>query len=220
MAMSVATALQSVRYQVYETTASFWSDDEIRSYLWQAECDLASEVQCVEIKTTLTAATSTQEYSFASSIETVRRVTYDGERLKLVDLRTLDAIDDDATSGGVQTGDPTHYYLFGDNTLGLWPVPAASGSIVEVRGNGMPTEIASSTTQFTVPGLFHRDLIDYALYRCYLKDQDDGRANTHLQLWERSKEKARTKWRLRNTRGGYSIVKDEDIMHNTLAGPA
>lgn len=216
--MNVSTAVQTVRYQFYEATAAFLADDEIRQYLWDGECELARKVECVEVVTSITASAGVQESTYTSTVEMIKRVTYDDDRLKKIDFRELDALDDDGTGSDVSTGDPTHYYLYGNNTIGFWPKPTTDG-VVKIWGNGTPAQITSSSTAFTIPVQFHNYLPDYALYRCYLKDQDDGRGKLHLDLWESNKAKAQAEWHRRKNGDKLNVVKDEYTMATTIMGP-
>jgi len=218
MGMTVATALSTVRNQTYESSANFWADDEIRQYLWEGECEIARENQCVEVVTSITTTTSTQETTFTSTVEFIQRVTYDDERLKKVDFRDLDSLDNEPTGSDATTSDPTHYYLFGNNTMGFWPIPTTSAT-VKIWGSGMPPQITSSVSQFSIAGQFHHALPDYALYRMYLKDQDDGRAKMHLDLWGEKKLRATQQWQKRKNIDKLNVVRDEYTAGSTLLGP-
>lgn len=215
--MNVSTAIQTVRYQAYESTAAFWADDEIRQYLWEGECEMARLLECVEVVTSITTVTSTQESTYTSTVETIKRVTYDGDRLKRIDFRDLDSLDSDGTDSNASTGDPTHYYLWGNNTIGFWPVPTTSAA-VKMWGNGVPAQITSSVSQFTIPAQFHTYLPDYALTRMYWKDQDDTRARAHNELWERNKAKAQSEWNRRKNADKLNVVKDQDYYASTTLG--
>jgi hypothetical protein len=215
--MNVATAIQTVRYQAYEPTAAFWADDEIRQYLWEGECEIARMAECVEVATSITTVTSTQESTYTSTVETIKRVTYDGDRLKKIDFRDLDTLDEDGTASDASTGNPTHYYLWGNNTIGFWPVPTTSAA-VKIWGNGTPAQITSSVSAFTVPPQFHNAIPDYALYRMYSKDQDDSRAKLHLDIWEASKTKAVQQWSRRKSADKINLVKDEYAYASTTLG--
>lgn len=218
MAMTVASAIQTVRYQFYESTAAFLADDEIRQYLWDGECDLSRQIGGNEVVTSITTVTSTQESTYTSTVEMIKRVTYDGGRLHKMDFRDLDSLDSDGTDSDASTGDPTHYYTYGNNTIGFWPVPTTSAT-VKIWGIGTPTQITSSVSAFTIPGQFHNYLPDYALYRAYLKDQDDGRSKVHLDLWEKNKSKAQAEWNKRKNGDKINVVKDEYTMACSQLGP-
>lgn len=205
--MNVATAIQTVRYQAYEANAAFWADDEIRQYLWEGECEISRLLECTEVVTSITTVTAAQEATYTSTVETIKRVTYDDERLRKIDFRDLEMLDSKGTGTDASTGDPTSYYLYGNNTIGFWPVPTASAT-VKIWGNGTPAQIISSTTGFTIPPQFHQYLADYALARMYWKDQDDTRARAHIDIWERNKVRAQTEWNRRKNGDKINVVKD------------
>lgn len=193
MPITPASSLVFCRDQWGESGSGFISDAELRSYLWQGEKELAATLGCYERMTSVTTTTNTQEYSSPVNFFETIRITYNGERLKKVDFRQLDKLDDDATSGGVSTGEPEFYYEFGLNKIGLWPVPDASATVA-FYGLAEPSEIVSGTSAYSIPPQFTGYLHDYALHRMALKDQDDGRTIMYRDLWNDHKQEAYRLW--------------------------
>lgn len=207
----------SVRNQVYETSASFWSDAEIYTYLWFAECEIAGLIQCTEATDdTTTTVASTQEYAKPTDCLIVLRVTYDGAKLKRIDLTDQDALDGSAYGGSLSTGNANSYYEFGDN-VGLYPIPDDAKTL-KFWYIKQPTLKTDADIGWDVPTEFEHYLADYALYRMYLKEQDEGRASIHKQLFDQSVARAAQKWRINRERDRHSVVKTEEFYPITGLG--
>jgi len=214
-----AASVTSIRHQFYETASAFVSDSEIKTYLWEGERDMNAFVECYLGTGTNTTTTGTQEYNISSFVTNcigIRHISYDGTALKRIDLRDLDFLDEDGTTTDAQTGDPTSYYEWNDK-VGLWPVPDASAT-VKIWGVFEPPEITSATTSYSVPRQFQTYLHDYALYRMYLKDQDDGRANMHNKLWNEHKQEAQRLWARKYKGNKLMTVKDSGAYPKTVMG--
>lgn len=215
--MTPDQVFDTIRNQVYETAASFWSDDEIYSYMWQAEQEIASLVDCTQsYDSSQTTTANEPAYSKPSDVLYLTRVTWDGVKLKKIDWRQKDSLEIGTYGAADYVGNPTHYVEWG-NTITLYPIPDRSASLVYYY-IAQPTQITATSTSFTVPQLFHQYLPDYCLYRMYVKDQDDGRAMFHKQLWEENIYKARDKWNRRVSKDFYRVVKDEEEYRQTEWG--
>lgn len=217
--MIPSDAVTTIRYQVAETSANFWSNDEIYWYLTMAEREMAALLQCYQVTTAFTTTTSTYSYTAANDFVNIDHVTYDGStryKLKAVDFRTLQALDDNVMDSSAQSGEPTHYWRYGTAMI-LWPTPDASHAVT-VYGTKVTTAVVSGSTAFSIPVQFTDYLLDYSLYRMYLKDQDDGRANMHLTLWQDNKARAVAEWSSRLYSDQILTVKCEEDYPDTVAG--
>jgi len=219
--MTPAQILETIRNQVYESTAAFYSDAEIYSYLWQAEQEIAELVKCTEARTAVaaTSVTGTEYYDLASDVAIVTRVTWDGLKLKKIDYRDRDAVDYTQYGSTLSSGNPYMFYQWG-NKIGLYPVPDSAKSI-GLHYYKIPDQLVTGTsgsTAFTIPSMFARYLPDYALYRMYAKDQDDGRANFHRQQWEANLTRAHQFWAQRLGDDHLYVVKDTDNYPETELG--
>jgi len=218
--MTPDEAVTTVRYQIAEESANFFSDDELRSYLTMGEREIANLLECNEEVTTVTLTTGTYSYATGlSGYNTIDHITYSGNeayKLKGVDFRDLQAVDDQVMSPNAQSGDPTHYWRYGGSVV-LWPTPDASGTIA-VYGTKTTTAVVSGATAFSINNQFTEYLPDYVLFRCYMKDQDNGRATMHKQVWEEHKVRAQRE----NSRRRYSdrllVVKTEPEYPTTILG--
>lgn len=217
MGMTPQQVIDTVRFQFYETAAKFVSDNEVRSYMWQAEMLLASMLECTE--TTNSATTTvigTQEYAKPTNCALLQRVEWYGVKLKKIDLTDQDAIDFGGYGAAVATGQCHSYYEYG-SVIGLYPVPS-SAQTLKFYYAAEPTLTTGASTAFTVAGPLTKYLADYVLYRLYAKDQDNGRAGFHNGLWEQGLINARQEWARIKRRDMHSVVRTEDFYPSTDLG--
>lgn len=215
MGLTPAQALTSVRDQYAESGSGFFTDAEIRSYLWDGERQISNLLQCNEVTTSITTVTGTQEYARQGLI-TIGHITYDGDKLKKVDFRSLYAADGDATTSDASSGSPVYYYEWGSN-IGLWPIPDAS-STVKIWGMDECAQITTASTAFTIDGSLTNGIPYYAMSIMSAKDNDDGKAGFYLNLWERSKAEASKVWDERKDTDMIWTVKDEYSQPTTGRG--
>lgn len=211
--MTPSEAVDTIRYQVAESSANFFEAAEIYGYLTQAERELANYLECNIAVTAFTATTGTYSYTTGvTDFVNIEHVTYNnGSRsykLKGVDFRDLQSLDDLVMTSSATAGDPEVYWRNGDAVI-MWPTPDASGTC-NVYGTKVCTAVVSGATAFTVPNFVTEYLPDFALYRMYLKDQDDSRANMHLKLWKENKELAKREYARRKYSDRLLVVKTED----------
>lgn len=215
--MTPAQILATIRNQVYETTAAFYTDAEIYSYMWQAEQDLAEITKSTEAKdTSVTSSTGTQLYNVPSTVAYIHRVEWDGVKLKKIDLTEEDALDFNQYGSTKQQGSPNFYFQWG-NQIGLYPVPNDAKNVT-MYYYAEPSVITSASTAFTLPSILHRYIPDYALYRMYAKDQDEGRAQFHRQQWEANLIRAKQLWSKRMNEDKYWVVRDTENYAQTELG--
>lgn len=214
--MTPAEVLASIRYQLDETTASFWSDAELYSYMSDAEQEVADRFQCVELSTSTTTVASTQEYTAPADCQVVRRMTWYNVPLKCIDFRQKDALQFNSYGGSDQSGNPESYYIWGDK-VGLYPIPD-SAQALKFYYAALPARVTTATSAFATPAIFHPCYQDYCLHRAYMKDQDDSRSMLHLKEWERSLANAADKWVARCSENKIDGARDEDNFASTDQG--
>lgn len=217
MGMTPQQVIDTVRNQFYETAAKFIADNEIRSYLWQAELLIASMLECTEAtSTSTTTVAGTQAYAKPANCTLITRVEWWGVKLKKIDITDQDAIDGGGYGASLSQGDPTSYFEYG-NSIYLYPVPS-SAQTVTIFYMAEPVITTGTSTSFTVPAFATKYLADYALYRLYAKDQDNGRAGFHNSLWEQGLDRLRMEWTRIKRRDMHSVVRNEDYYPSTDLG--
>jgi len=207
--MIPSKVLESVRFQCAESASnSFWTDPEIYGYMTEAEQIIAEIVKATKTKDSSIITTSgIREYTKPSGVMTLERVTYDDARLEKITINQLDDLEGISYGSTGQTGQPTHYYEYG-NEIGFSPKPD-DAKTVTLYYSGSPATLSAASTSFTIPNDYGQYAADYILYRMYLKDDElNGQGKIHLQIWEGNLVKIRDNWEDREYHDQNIIVTD------------
>jgi len=117
--------------------------------------------------------------------------------VRLVDADILDTQEPDWHNPTV-SGDAAHtttvkHYIFDeDNPRNFYVYPGASSTstFLEIVYSAAPADLANTSATIAVDDIFANALLDYTLFRCYLKDAEyegnQQRAGTHFQLFSSS----------------------------------
>lgn len=203
------------RNQYNATGDTFFSDSEIYQYYYEACLEYARECLLIEgTDSSITTVSGTQNYSVPSLTIFIKRITYNGQKLKPIDFREddiLTALNQSTTS----TGTPIYVALF-NGLLYLRPIPDAA-QVLKIFRFKEPAALTGSST-LEIPTQFHPTLNHYALSRMYAKDKDFNASMVYQNLWEKDKLEAK-KWVKKKQRGdSFAVVKTEDKMAETILG--
>jgi hypothetical protein len=215
--MTPAQILATVRAQIDEVTADFYSDDEIYAYMWQAEIEINNLTKCAEaIDTSTTTEVGTAEYAKPSDCLLIIRLLWDSNRMKKIDFRELENQEGLTYGHTIAQSQPYAYYEYGNN-IGLYPTPNAAKTI-KFYHIKQPAVITNVSTAFTIPQDFHHLIPDYCLWRMWGKDQEEPRAGFHKNQWEINLSRAVITWANHRRADKLGVVKDSDTYPNTYAG--
>ncbi len=215
--MTPSQALSRVRSQFSEDTAAFLSDvNDLYPYMSEAEMELANEVGFPQTTDSSTPTVSgTQEYTKPADCLRIEILRWNGLKLKKIDLQEYETISGTYYGATVTRGNPVYYYEYGD-IVGLYPIPDTAQTL-KYYYIKRPAEITAASTAFTVPEEAHPAIIDYCMFRAYLKDED-GRAKVHQESWEQRKIKLKLWWESRKYRDQIVTVRDVNTLHTTDFG--
>lgn len=187
--------------------SSFWSSDEIiGNYLYMAAMELAGETFCIENRYTTTSVASQQEYAIPTRALAVKRVEYDGQKLRPISFQQLDSID--LNTATTITGTPQYYYHF-DESIGLFPAPSTAGKNITVYSYDEPS-VPTSTSTLEIPTRFHGYLVVGVAYYMSLKELGHPHTPRFEVHWARAIDKVRRSVRLRNKDNFHTVLREED----------
>jgi hypothetical protein len=141
---TAATARTQVRAILNETTASFWTNDEIDAWIKEAVEDISARAGGFQVSDTITLSTGAYEYATTTGSVSVADIV---EVLGMVYVVTTDITGDtnqrfiglirvDPTQIGslplTDNGPPKYYYHAGDK-IGILPPPTATENSQVVR---------------------------------------------------------------------------------------
>jgi hypothetical protein len=187
--------------------SSFWSSDEIiGDYLYMAALEMASETFCIENRYTTTSVASQQEYATPTRALAIKRVEYDGEKLKPISFQQLDSID--LNTNTTITGTPQYYYHF-DESIGLFPAPSTAGDTIKIYSYDEPS-VPTSISTLEIPTRFHVYLVIGVAYYMSLKELGHPHVPRFEAQWMRSIDKVRRSIRMRNKDNFNTVLREED----------
>ena len=200
------------RYNAVNDT--FWSQAEIFTYLDGACLEVARECLLIERTYSATTVASTQEYAFPTNTIAIKRVTWNGLKLKPITMR-----EDDGVTGlnmtTTATGTPQYYWTW-NYTIALRPIPNAAYTL-KIWSYNLPSAI-SSTSTLEVPSEFHWDLANYVNREMALKDSNMNAAQEYSMLWEKSVKQMKS-WSKKRKRGdAFGQVQDEEQLVESYLG--
>jgi hypothetical protein len=203
------------RYNAASST--FWSQDVIFKLIYQAELELATECLVIEGEpdTSISTVANTVSYSFPSLCIGIKRVLYDGNKLRPIDFREYDALNL-SPSSTAPTGSP-QYYAVWNSKLYLYPTPDAAETVT-VYPYQEPTLLTTQSTSLSTPVRVHMKLVDYVVAAMAEKDGNYQMADRYRALWEKTKGLEKRLIAKRKRTDGYALVKTEENLPNTMLG--
>lgn len=191
-----------------------WSSAEIMRLIYGACLELANETNIIERTYTTDTVAAQQEYDFPTNTISIKRITYEGNKLQPITFRD----DDTVTVGDADTtaqGTP-QYYMVWNRTIYLRSVPDAVGEL-KIFSYNRPQAVTSSST-LEIPDEFHMDVVDYVLEKMNAKDRNFEGANYHRGLWMAAKQRAKQWVKKRKRADGFAAVQDEESHVGTILG--
>jgi len=169
-------------------------DQFIRDRINECEKKLFAEIdfRAGFTRTTVSALAGYPLYYLHFNFQRVYNVTYERSDgtiavLEETPFTELDKLNPD------QSGEPKKYAVTGlatDNAIQIWPVPDASYSI-RVRYYAVPGGMTDGSDTPGTPTQWQDLLVQYALIKCYERENDYNSAQYHRNIYELNKEKAK-----------------------------
>lgn len=206
MTLSITELITYARQQYNAVGDTFFSDDEARLEIYQAQMELAKETKCIRSVFTTTSVSSQQTYAFPTAALEIKRVTFNGDKVR---PDSLENVLDLTSSTGAATGTP-YIYAIWNETLYFGPIPNAAQTI-QIFSINEPGTITSSATALEVPSRYQAELVEFVLWKWCLKDKNYQGATLHQTLWQKCVDRAKAYERLMLRGNGFSIVRNEDM---------
>ena len=203
--ITAANLLLRIRDTLQDTTGIRWLDAELLRYMNDAQREIVNlrpESASTTANVALVVGTAqTIPAAGLRLIKVVRNMSAAGgsatgkRAIRIVDREILDTQEPDWHDPTV-SGDATHattvkHYVFDEDDprrFYVYPGASSTSTFIEIVYSTSPTDFAnsSSATMF-VDDIYANALIDYVLYRAYMKDAEfagnQQRASSHYQLF-------------------------------------
>ena len=204
----------SARNRYNAISDSFFSSSEILDYMWQACIDLTRETNLIENLYSTSTIVGQQVYAYPTYAIDVKRISYEGQKLKKITMR-----EDDIVTGMQQAttdqGTPAFYY-FWNKQIYLRPIPSAVGTL-KIYTHNEPAVI-TATSVLEIPTHFHMDLVYYICATMAMKDSNTDAYQLYEKKWAEVKDNAKKWARLNKRSDSYSTVQDEEQLYGAYLG--
>lgn len=200
--------------------SSFFAQAEIWDLIYQAELEVAQETKMLEGRTVVSGGSvaGTQSYAYPTGVLEIKRIEYDGIKLKRIDFREDDRLTL-MNSNGTEQGTPLYYYDW-DKTIYFRPIPDTSSEQIRIYYYKEPLIVTSASQTLEIPALFHMCIVDRVVAEMALKDQNTSVADKYFALWYEKHMPAMKRWtRKRRSGDSFGVVRDEDDLAGTVLGP-
>lgn len=183
MAVTLANALIQVRNLLDESTAQFWTDAQLTSWLNEACADSQRRAEWKEKIADITVIPATQKYSAPADTIRIHKVTFvpsaglSNQNTYTLEYRGLMEMDQ---VWGIQQQWPASYPLYytlwgqpGTATLQIitYPVPSEAGDLFVYYYPDIVAAVSGSDNMDAPQG-FEDMIYDYSMYRALRKDAD------------------------------------------------
>lgn len=212
--MTPSAIEEAARRRYNSVGDSFWSSEEILELLYDACLELAQETLCIERTYSTNTVAGTQEYAFPTNTIAIKRVTYNGQKLKFIDMREDDAVtglDMSTTSQGT----PQYYFVWNE-TISLRPIPNEAATL-KIWTFNEPSSLTTTST-LEIPSLFHMKLVSYILTEMAAKDSNAVAARFYAEKWEKAKLDVKRWMQKRKRRDSFAVVKDDEQLVEAYLG--
>ena len=198
-----ANLLLRIEDTLQDTTNVRWSEAELLRYINDAQrevVNLRPEASADHANVQLSTGTEQAIPDVGLRlIKVVRNMSAAGgsatgkRTIRIVDSEVLDTLEPDWHDPAV-TGDAAHttvvkHYVFDeDDPRKYYVYPGVAGNAyVEIVFSRTPTDLANTSATLYIDDIYANAVIDYALYRAYMKDAEFAgnaqRASSHYQLF-------------------------------------
>lgn len=209
------TEIETAARRAYNSVGdTFWSSEEIMNLIYFAQMELVREGLIIERRYTTNTVADQREYDYPSQLLSIKRITYDGEKLTPIDFRDDDEItlyDEDTTD----SGEPKYYSIWNETIL-LRPIPSSVAEL-KIYGYSEPQEV-SITSTLEAPTLFHPRIVDFVVKEMVIKDSNFKAYDIYNNRWEKALIQAR-QWKVTKKRqDANAIVKNVDAVGTYYTG--
>ena len=195
---------------------TFYNDDYFYDLIFEAEIELAKKALLIEKTYTTTSVADQREYAWPTNAIAIRRIEYDGTKLRKTDFRqddTLTLSQADTTQTGV-----TEFYQIWDRIIYLRPIPASDGLTIKIFTYDMPSLQSVGNSNLDTPAHLHMDIVNFVVSNLAAKNQDTNTAQYYKNLWDRAVVEAR-RWQSKRKRADNPArVKNVDELPSTVFG--
>lgn len=180
--------IDDVRVDLNESTAVFWADSELVTWIDEAIWEITSKTRCLEETVfTISLVANTYSYTISTNFVDVETVLHDSgdndDPTRIMALKREDITD---FGHEREHGRPKKYCIW-DNKLLVWPVPDSTwaGTDLYLYVVSFPAGVSGTGSSIETPAYFDTAIKYYVLAKAYYKDNKEVRGNYYMSLFEK-----------------------------------
>jgi len=177
--VDVTTAVLRIKRQFGDEYDVVITDNDIYGWIYEAESDIIRSTGCNDTK--LTVSSSSFPSDVPASVN-IKRIAIDNKALQYITVAEIDLL----ALSIVATGGPQYWYKEKTKVC-LWPVSETAVN-VEINYNKVPAAMSGlpSVNTFTVPDVYHDDVIKYCIGRAHNKNNNLQAEQAQMTLYDRN----------------------------------
>ena len=187
--MATPSQIQADARRKYNATGdTFFVDDDFYDLIYEAETQLAEEAMVIEKVYSTTSVAGQREYSWPSTAIAIKRIEYDGNKLRYSTFRE----DDNMTlsqADSTDTGTPDFYQIW-DRTIYLRPIPGTSDLTIRIFTYDRPSLLSTGSANLAVPEQFRKDIVNFVVAHMAMKDGNQNVARDYMNRWDLALKRA------------------------------
>lgn len=164
----------AIRKKLGETTAVFWSEDDLEQWIEDAQLDIVWEARCNRQRSLATSVASTVRYTLTALVANVLRInkvciynSTTSQWLKLIQ-KDQDFLDENYPGWeSTDAGTPMYYVYDTDvNEFIIWPkanTAHVGTNYLEIYNATRPTAIATDADSSDLPDVLHKAVVEYVV---------------------------------------------------------
>lgn len=181
--MNLGEIINRVQRQFGDEAEAQITRADITNWANDAQLDIVRKTECLQFHFETDSIANDGSYTFPIPFVRLRRVTFNGIKLKRIELEELDKIAGDREAQP-KVGTPDRYYVWG-NRLFLYPLPSKDGEgNLEIYCVKRPEALSGDQSIPEIPEHMHEDIVRYALARAKELDQEDDRSDMIMSEYE------------------------------------
>lgn len=182
--MDVTTAVKRIKRQFGDEFDVVINDDDIYGWIYDAESDIIRTTGCND--TTISVPSTSFPTDVPATVN-IKRLTLNGKALQYVTVEELDLLNVSLSDKST----PQYWYKakFSIEGAKVCLYPLATDTVnVNISYNKVPTIMsgATSANTFTVPDIYHEDIVKYCIGRAHNKNNNLQAEAAQMQIYDRN----------------------------------
>jgi hypothetical protein len=211
--VTVTQILDEAKNNLNAASDALWADAELYVKLYKVMLRFSRKTRCINTTESQNTVAGTATYTAPTTAFEIWRVTYNGNKLSVMDRRQYDSL---SPSGVASSGSPAYYMLEGE-TLTLYPTPDDVQAL-KVFFYGIPSAVPTGATTLEVPASYHDVLANGLSFEMCPKDVGHPLTTYWQSRFDAGIAEAEAQERLKKRRDRFALVKCEEESLSTELG--